>query len=183
MVVLTAGRLLVDLCDITGTVRACVSVRGPKANPTIRRSRIRGGLEAGVALAAKAQGLLEDCELVQCGRSGVWIADDANPVVRGCSIRDGRMRGILVSEAGRGFIERCDISRNAEHGVELAKGCDPLIRDCRMSANGGAGVHVGRGAGGAVRGCRLIGNTGGAWERSGPSSVDERDNREETVAG
>lgn len=89
------------------------------------------------------------------------------------------MRGILVSEAGRGFIERCDISRNAEHGVELAKGCDPLIRDCRMSANGGAGVHVGRGAGGAVRGCRLVGNTGGAWERSGPCSVEERDNREE----
>jgi hypothetical protein len=77
VVVVTAGRLLVDLCDITGTVRACVSVRGPKANPTIRRSRIRGGLEAGVALAAKAQGL---------GREGLFDQRRSNA-------RDSGVRG------------------------------------------------------------------------------------------
>ena len=164
-----SGRPLIDQCDVSSDLPACVRVESREANPIIRRCRIREGRETGVWFTAGARGTLEDCDVTGQGVAGVWIADDANPIVRRCTVQHAKVRGVFISERGHGFLDACFIMINDGPGIEVARGARVVIRDCRVINNRGPGLQATRGAHVVVLDSDLTRNEGGAVTGGGAS--------------
>jgi hypothetical protein len=162
-----AGRPLIDQCDITSDLPACVRVESPEANPIIRRCRIRQGRETGVWFTAGARGALEDCEVTGQSVAGIWIADDANPIVRRCIVQRSKVRGVFVSERGQGFIDACFIMSNDGPGIEVTRDAHVVVRDCKVINNHGPGLLATRGARVLLLDSDMTRNEGGAVTGSG----------------
>jgi hypothetical protein len=143
---IVSGRVLIDQCDVTSGLPACIRVESREANPVIRRCRIRQGRETGVWFTAGARGTLEECDLPDHATAGLWIADEANPVVRRCIIQRSKVRGVFVSEGGRGFLDGCVVTGSNGPGIEVARGGHVIVRDCRVVENRGAGLDADRDA-------------------------------------
>lgn len=171
------GRVVIDRCDISAQLPACVLVQSSAANPTIRRCRLRDGSEAGLVFQAEARGLVEDCEIVGHCRTGLWIADGADPVIRRTVVQRCGVRGVLISERGSGFLDRCTVRENSGPGVEIARDGRAIFRRCRVNGNSGPGIAAARGAEGAVLDCDLT-NVGGPVCRFESARVLRAGNKE-----
>jgi parallel beta-helix repeat protein len=165
------GRLLLEDCDITSSVLACVAIHGPTASPIIRRCKIHDGKAGGIVVWDKGQGILEDCDIFGNTFAGVEIRQEGNPTLRRCSIHDGKTGGVFVWDNGRGVLEECDIFSNAKAasdegdilssaraGVGISADGNPLIRRCTIRDGLTSGLLIWDNGKGTIENCDIFGN-------------------------
>ncbi|BAS59507.1 serine/threonine protein kinase [Leptolyngbya boryana IAM M-101] len=151
------GKLVMEDCQITSESLACVSVQGATTKAVLRNCRIYDGQSGGVLFWESAQGLLEDCEIVNHLGVGIEIQQAADPIIRNCKIQEGQAGGVLVCDRGKGTLENCTISGNRLAGVEIRTGGDPTIQNCRIQQGKASGVLV-CGGHGTLKNCDISNN-------------------------
>jgi hypothetical protein len=128
-IVIPTGKLIVEDCHIWTDLKACVSVFGETAFPTIRNCKIFGKI-AGIYFYDKAKGLLEDSEIFGSEDCLVSISQFADPVVRNCDIHSGRYG--VASVEGKGVVENCKIHDISLIAVSLVKNSSTVIRRSKV---------------------------------------------------
>jgi parallel beta-helix repeat protein len=154
---ISAGRLLLERCDITSESLACVAIHGG-VDPVLRGNRIHDGKQSGVYVCEGGRGTLEDNDITGNALSGVAIQAGANPTLRGNRIHDGKGSGVDVYEGGRGTLEDNDIAGNGLAGVEITTRGNPALRHNAVHGNGWSGIYVGNGGLGMLEDNDITGN-------------------------
>ncbi len=148
------SRLFLHECDITSNSLACVAVRGPGADPIVRRCRIHHGAQTGILFYQAGRGTTEDCEIVDNARAAVEVQGGSDPTVRRCRISGA----VSVFDRGRGTFEECDLRDSAGSGLAVESGGDPLVRHCSIHGHRASGVLVAAYGRGTFEECNIFGN-------------------------
>src|SRR6185503_24008 len=68
---ITKGAAILDSCDIISNSAASIVVAGTEANPTISNCNIHHGKSSGVYIRDGGQAVVENCEIIENGGSGI----------------------------------------------------------------------------------------------------------------
>ena len=139
---ITRGKVVVEEVDLSSRRGSVVAVHGPDAEPTIRKSLLHDGWEAGLLVYDGAGGRYEDNEIFGNALSGVAVTAGGDPLVVNNRIRDGKKAGIEIFQGGRGRFERNTISGNGAAGVAVKEGGDPVFVENTIRGNREAGIWV-----------------------------------------
>jgi len=152
-----AGGLDIVGCEITSADLSCVVVSA-NAEVRVRRCRIHGSPQAGVAFFKDARGIVEECDLFDHGAGCVELIGCIDVVVRGNKMHDTRSSGVSCSDAARGLIEDNDISATVWAGVTVSAKADPLIRRNRVHDGKAGGIFIFNRGAGTVTENKIFGN-------------------------
>ncbi len=158
---ISAGRLLLERCQVSSGAGACILVHGNTADPLIRHCTIEHGGAAGIIFSDMAAGTVEECR-ISGNAVGIAIRRFAAPTVRRCAISGAASYGVHAEDYAEGMVEHCQISDNGQAGVYIDYGSTLAIRDCRINRNERA-IAMAANGGGTVEGCDLRGNKLGVW--------------------
>lgn len=153
---LSRGRLVLESCQITSGIKACVGIRGMGTKPYLRNCRIQGGSRDGVLVTEGAEPSLEGCEISGHGGHGMSI-HGAKPSLRDCTLHDNQGEG-LHYEAGGGAAEDCELYANAASGAGINRQSDPVLRRVKVHDNRQNGISVSEDGQGALEACDIYKN-------------------------
>jgi nitrous oxidase accessory protein NosD len=137
-VVVAAGEVLIEQCEITG---GRVEVSGTAA-PTLRRCTVHHTGEVGLHLGADSRAVVEDTEVADVAGTGVLADHGAAPTVRRLAVTRTGGHGLRVTGSARGDFEDCDITHTGAAAVAVDQAARPLLRNCRIGDGDADGVVV-----------------------------------------
>lgn len=178
------GQLTLRDCTITSDAKACISISGELANPTIRDCLIRYSRGRGVETSRGSQGTIEVCHIESSGLRererdtnlpetslGVFIKDRSAPIFRKCEINYQKGYGVLVEDNGeKTMLENCSVfgDRSMEHnskpgdsvslGVEIGKNSHISISGGQIYGSRGNGVFIHDDGMATIQGCKIFEN-------------------------
>jgi F-box protein 11 len=152
------GEAVVEDCHVSSRGVGGVRAAGPRAQPCLRRCRIKRCAGPGLVFEERSGGTVEDCAVYANGGPGVIIRRGANPSLRRCRLTRGKAQGILLQTQARGTLDRCTITANTYAGVQIEHEAAPLLRGCKIHDGKGTGVTVSTAGKGTLTGCELYGN-------------------------
>jgi parallel beta-helix repeat protein len=177
------GSLEISGCDVTSASLSCMRVASG-AEVRVRRSRVHGSPQSGIAFFKNARGVVEESEIYDNGFAGIALVGSADVSIRSNKIRSGRSEGVLVTENGRGLIEDNEISGNRLAGVEVSDSGDPTVRRNRIYDGTQCGVIVIRNGAGTIIENKIFGNGYSGVEVSGAApTVSDNDIYDNKGAG
>jgi len=101
------------------------------SHPIIRRSRIRGGKQAGILLDNGAAAV-EECEIFENNYAGVHARNGSSVSVSRSKSFKNNGNGIYVGDGSFGKAEGCEISENKNSGVEIDDESDAQLLDIQV---------------------------------------------------
>lgn len=135
-----SGSLDIDKCEITSASISCIGVT-ENAEVRVRRCRLHGSPQAGIAFFKQAGGVVEECEIFDNGYGGIAIQGVGHIIIRANKLRDGRTAGIRCM-SGTPLIEDNDIYANAWGGIDISDDANPTIRRNRIYDGAQSGIVV-----------------------------------------
>ncbi|HEY9659427.1 MAG TPA: DUF1565 domain-containing protein, partial [Allocoleopsis sp.] len=112
--------------NVTLMLKEGAHVRGiTVTNPAARGTGI--WLESNHAVVA-------NCQIVNCGREGIFVTDTASPLILDCMLLNNRASGISFVRYARGEVRRCTLSGNT-FGLVASDYAAPLILDSQIQRN------------------------------------------------
>ena len=139
-ILITAGRLLVQHCDVSSKSRSSVIVEGASASPTILGCKVHGSAMAGIIFKGGSTGRVEGCSIVSNDQDGASICDGADPLLIANSIQDNKGMGVFIS-GGQGRLDRNCIRGNGRCGVWVEEEGDPTLSQNSIRSEG-CGVFI-----------------------------------------
>jgi parallel beta-helix repeat protein len=120
-VLISAGSLVVENCEIRNAGLSCVKVVGDAEDsyPIIRGNSIHNASQCGILVTNKAGGLIENNEIHDNRFSGIEIRNGSSPEVVDNRIHDNRQNGVYIHSGGSGKLERNTITNNNFNGINV----------------------------------------------------------------
>jgi parallel beta-helix repeat protein len=177
-VMVEAGELSLEDCDVTSSALTGVGVYGAGTKAFIRRCRVHDCTESGIYFYRNATGLVEDCDVFNNGFANISVKEGADPTIRGSRIYNSKSSGVYVYLNGRGRVENSSIYGNTYSGVSISEGGDPFVTGCKINRNGYNAVYAYKNAKGTVQNSDLTGNKQGPWDIEAGSTVRASGNTE-----
>lgn len=78
--------------------------------------------------------VVANCQIVNCGREGIFVTDTASPLILDCMLLNNRASGISFVRYARGEVRRCTLSGNT-FGLVASDYAAPLILDSQIQRN------------------------------------------------
>jgi AAA+ superfamily predicted ATPase/nitrous oxidase accessory protein NosD len=154
-----------------------VRVEG-NADATVRRARLT---TAGIGIRIQDtphHPLVEGCEVIGSGQSGLETGPGTGPTVRDCVFRDSGTAGIFLDQDSHATVDGCDVVNAGgsglvvwtggtprvrsttvtdcrSNGIYLAAGVRAIVEDCTVSRTDAAALFIGAGATPTVRRCQV----------------------------
>jgi hypothetical protein len=171
------GSALLRAADtrIEGSQMSGVAVE-ERGDAELARCQITGA-RTGITLRAAHRSLIDDCDITNCGRSGIEIesggallhdtrirdtgaaglvaAASGLVVATGCEIAGTGGTGIVLRSRARPEIRHTAITRTASNGIYIGDDTGPLLEDCTFSATSYPALYAGERARPVLRRCRF----------------------------
>ena len=129
----TAGRVLVEDCEISAQGSSCIRIVGPHTHAWIHGCQVHHGLHHGIQLIGSARCSVLDCAIFSNGQHGILVAEDTAVLIRRCQITDNGEAAIRVerSTSGAVAVEDSDLSHNQFGPWSLALHAQAVVREAR----------------------------------------------------
>jgi F-box protein 11 len=157
-VYVTTGSVELDGCEITCAGLSCLGITGD-ADARIRKCKIHGTTQSGIAFFPGARGVVEECDIYETGLSVVHIRGCMDVVVRGNRIHAGKQSGIVFKEASVGLAEDNEVFENVGAGIAVTGNANATIRLNRIYGNQSTGITFTESAAGFCRENKIFRNT------------------------
>lgn len=179
-----AGSLEIDGCEVTSASLSCIGIY-EGAEVRVRRARVHGSPQSGIAFFENARGVVEESEIYDNGRPGIALVGSGDVTIRNNKIRHGRGSGIKITKEARGLIEDNEIFENQKAGLQISEGADPNVRRNRIYAGKGGGVFANKQSKGTIVENRIFGNALSGLEICDGStpSISDNDIYDNTQSG
>ncbi len=106
-----------------------------ESNPTLENCEIFNHIRVGIYIKGTAKGRINGCKVHDNGSNGIRVQDYASPLVTGCDIYDNNMSGIKLSKRTGGTCHSCKIFRNKGKGIEIEKGTTKFVTNNTIKDN------------------------------------------------
>lgn len=140
VVLVLAGTLLLDACDVGGGAGIKVTGRGAEAR--IRHCRLYGAATAAIEAAHEARVSAADTVISGTMVAGVEATGGALVELERCTIEDGAGNGVFVDDGAEARLEGCTITRHAFAGIEAQGDVRLRLQDCTVQDGRGAGIRL-----------------------------------------
>ncbi|KAK3241533.1 hypothetical protein CYMTET_48711 [Cymbomonas tetramitiformis] len=128
--------------DVEGGVRA--GTRG--GSPTVRRTKVHGNENNGVAIMDDGTGTINDCFIESNAGHGVHLCGRSTLTVSRGRICGNARCGALWQDAAKGALRDVVVQSHGEHGVLLTGRSCPTIQRCAVHLNEGSALSVQEGS-------------------------------------
>ena len=139
------------------------------SNPIIRRSRIRGGKQAGILLDNGAA-VVEECEIFENNYAGVHARNRSSVFVSRSKSFKNNGNGIYIGDGSFGKAEGCEISENKNSGIEVDDESDAQLLDIQVHHQR-HGIVVWHHSTAVVEGAKIYENNTGLFVASGGKPI------------
>ncbi|WP_225847511.1 right-handed parallel beta-helix repeat-containing protein [Streptomyces sp. HPF1205] len=137
----------------TRVERAAMSGVDVKDADAVLRGCVIGEAETGIRLETGHRPLLDGCEVLRSGRTGIEVAAATGAVVLGGRVEDCGSAGVFLDEGSRSWIEDLEIRDARGSGLVIRAGARPRVRSVTVTGTGKNGVYAGDGAEGLLEDC------------------------------
>lgn len=150
-------------CRFSAYAGSGLEAQGQFTRATLRRCVAENNTR-GFHFHSGATGVLDECEAIGNGFSGVTIAEAATSLLRNCILRDNRYSGLFVTKNGRARVEGGRITGNALSGILVEERGAIEVAGCTISGNAEKAIMIADAAStGTFHNNDLRGNGKGAW--------------------
>jgi Holliday junction resolvasome RuvABC ATP-dependent DNA helicase subunit/nitrous oxidase accessory protein NosD len=191
-VFVTGGQLSITECALNSTSWTTVYARDA-GMVLMRGCEIRNSVGAGVVVTSPQGGVLDSCQLLDLGTSGIVVAEDGALTVRASAVRTAAGNGICLNGRGRIAVEdtlvggttkpavaveqqasmnatRLGVRESSGIGYYLATSGSVDLEDCSVEQSGAEGVFVAESCAPTLRGLRVRGARGRGLHFAGRAS-------------
>jgi hypothetical protein len=137
-VVMSAGRVIISGCEITG---GHVHVTGT-AMLTLRDCKLHHTGDVGIYLGGDSKALVENTEVDSVGVVGVLVEHGAQPVMRRVVVTRVGGHGLRVTGHARGIYENCEITHSGAAGVAVDGAARPVLHGLRIGDSAAEGIVI-----------------------------------------
>ncbi|MGW3633515.1 right-handed parallel beta-helix repeat-containing protein [Streptomyces sp. NPDC005122] len=131
----------VDIADADAVLRRCVIT----------------GASTGIRLKTMHRPLLEDCEVLGSGKTGIEVAPSGGVVVQGGLVDAAGSAGVFLDEDSEAWIEDLRITGSKGSGLVVWTGASPRVRSVTIAGTAKNGVYLNDGATGLLEDCSISG--------------------------
>ncbi|GAB4235236.1 MAG: hypothetical protein Kow00121_62820 [Elainellaceae cyanobacterium] len=103
-------------------------------NAQIKGVTITNPLQGGTGVWIETGATIADCQIINCGREGIFVSELANPSIINCVLRGNTASGITFVRYARGTIRRSLHHENG-FGLVISDYAAPLIVDSQFTHN------------------------------------------------
>ncbi|HZX06358.1 right-handed parallel beta-helix repeat-containing protein [Kribbella sp.] len=165
---LDGGTLRAEWCVLSAGFGPVVQITGP-AEASVSHCQVTGG-EHGLVLE-DCTATVEHTKVTGVSADGVIVRLGATVVLNDCQITDCGRRGIYTYQYGRPTIESCEVTGTSEAGILIAYDSTAVLRHTVIRDVSGPAVAYGRRCRGEVVSCRWENTAEPALELSEPDLV------------
>lgn len=165
---LDGGTLRAERCVLSAGFGPVVQVTGP-AEVSVSHCQVTGG-EHGLVLE-DCTATVEHTKVTGVSADGVIVRLGATVVLNDCQITDCGRRGIYTYQYGRPTIESCEVTGTSEAGILIAYDSTAVLRHTVIRDVAGPAVAYGRRCRGEVVSCRWENTAEPALELAEPGLV------------